>query len=119
MSVQHRGLCWAEKDEVDEKGRRMKEKAAELYFGCVHVQLQNTAYGKYFDTAHDKLGAVYTQLKSEKYYDCLGLAAYDEGVKELATGKTLMFNALGRKEIGDVTYNDLLKKLKACEEAEQ
>ena len=60
---------------------------------------------------------MYTQLKSEEYYDCLGLAAYDEGVKELATGKTLMFNALGRQEIGDVTYNDLFKKLEASEKA--
>ena len=81
------------------------------------MQLQNTVYGKYFDTAHDKLGAVYTQLRNEKYFDCLGLAEYDEGVKALADGRTLMFNAFGRKEIGDVTYNDLLKKLKACEEA--
>jgi hypothetical protein len=28
-----------------------------------------------------------------------------------------MFNALGRKEIGDVTYNDLFKKLEECEKA--
>ena len=57
--MRHRGLCWAEKDEVDERGRRMKERAEDLYFGCVRVQLQNTDYGKYFDTAHDKLGEVY------------------------------------------------------------
>ncbi len=99
--MRHRGLCWAEKDYIDEKGRRMKETAAELYFGCVHVRVQGTNYGQYFDTAHDKLGDVY-KLKNEEYFDCLGLAAYDEGVKALADGRTLMFNAFGRNEIVDV-----------------
>jgi hypothetical protein len=117
MSERHRGLCWAEKNEIDEKGRAMSSAANDLYNGCIHAQLQNTNYGQYFDTARKKLGEVYTQLKKEEYFDSLGLAAYDEGVKALADGRTLMFNALGRKEIGDVTYNDLLKKLKACEEA--
>ena len=28
-----------------------------------------------------------------------------------------MFNALGRGEIGEVTYNDLFKKMVACEQA--
>ena len=95
----------------------MKERARDLYFGCVQVQLQDTNYGQYFGIAHDKLGAVYQQLKRDEYFDCLGLAEYDEGVKALADGRTLMFNAFGRNEIVDVTYNDKLKKLKACEEA--
>ncbi len=106
MSVRHRGLCWAEKNYIDEKGRRMKERAEDLYFGCVKVQLQDTNYGQYFGIAHDKLGAVYKQLKRDEYFDCLGLAEYDEGVKALADGRTLMFNAFGRNEIVDVTYND-------------
>ncbi len=95
----------------------MKERADDLCNGCTRAQVHYTGYGRYFDTAQDKLIAVYTQLKNEKYFDCLGLAEYDEGVKALTDGRTLMFNAFGRKEIGDVTYNDLLKKLKACEEA--
>ena len=95
----------------------MKERADDLCNGCTRAQLHYTPYGRYFDTAQDKLTAVYTQLKNEKYFDCLGLAEYDEGVKALADGRTLMFNAFGRNEIVDVTYNDKLKKLEACEQA--
>ncbi len=95
----------------------MKERVDDLCNGCTRAQLHYTVYGRYFDTAQDKLGDVYKQRQDEEYFDSLGLATYDEGVKALADGRMLMFNALGRKEIGDVTYNDLFKNLKACEEA--
>jgi len=117
MSNRYWGLCRAELDEICERGRRMKERADDLDNGCTRAQLHHTSYGRYFDTAQEKLREVYTQLKDDKYCDCLGLAAYDEGVKALKDGGTLMFNAFGRNEIVDVTYNDLLKKLRACEKA--
>ena len=114
---EHRGLSWAEKDEVDAKGRAMKEKADDLYNGCIRAQLQKTNYGSDFDTARENLEAVYKQLKDEKYVDSLGLEDYDEGLKALAAGRTHMFNAFGRRELGDVTYTDLFNKMVACETA--
>jgi len=117
MSNRYWGLCRAELHEIYERGRRMKERADDLDNGCTRAQLHYTSYGRYFETAQEKLKEVYTQLKDDKYFDCLGLAAYEQGINELANGKTLMFNALGRQEIGDVTYRDLSKKLEACEKA--
>ena len=115
--MRHRGLCTAEKDEVQARGRWMKAKADDLYNGCIHSQLHYTDYGSDFDTAREKLEEVYTQLKAERYFDSLGLAEYDEGLKALADGHTHMFNAFGRGEIDAVTYNDLFKKMQECEQA--
>ena len=114
---EHRGLSWAEKDAVDAKGRVMKEKADALYNGCIFVQLHYTNYGSDFDVARKRLTAVYTQLTDDQYFDRLGLEDYDEGLKALTAGRTHMFIAFGRRELGDVTYNDLFKKMEACEKA--
>jgi hypothetical protein len=114
---EHRGLSWAEKDEVDAKGRTMKEREDDLYNGCIHVHLHYTNHGSDFGEARKRLKAVYTQLKAEQYFDSLGLEDYNEGLKALAHGRTHMFNAFGRGEIDSVKYNDLFKKMQACEKA--
>jgi hypothetical protein len=111
MSQEHRGLCTAEKDEVDERGRAMTASANDLYNGCIHSQLHYTNYGSDFEEAQMKLEEVYKQLTLEEYYDSLGLKNYDEGLKALAEGRTHMFNVFGRGEIDEVTYNDLFKKI--------
>ena len=66
MPEQHRGLCWAEKNEIGERGRRMKERADDLYNGCIHAQVHYTNYGLYFHTAQEKLAAVCAQLRAER-----------------------------------------------------
>ncbi len=115
--MRHRGLCNAEKDVVDARGRAMSSTANDLYNGCIHAQLHYTDYGSDFDEARKRLEAVYKQLTVEEYYDCLGLQNYGEGLKALAAGRTHMFNALGREEIDELTYNGLFRKMEACEQA--
>jgi hypothetical protein len=115
--MRQRGLCQVEKDEVYAKGRSMKERSDDLYNGFIHVHLHYTNYGSDFDEARKQLAAVYTQLKSGQYFDITGLQEYEDGLKALAVGRTNMFNAFGRGEIGEVTYNDLFKKMEACEKA--
>jgi hypothetical protein len=117
MSNRYWGLCRAELNEIDEKGRAMSSAANDLYFLCIKVQLHYTDYGSDFDRARMRLQAVYMQLTDEQYYDCLGLENYDEGLKELAAGRTHMFNALGRGEIDKLTYNSLFEQMEACEQA--
>jgi hypothetical protein len=117
MSVRHRGLCNAEKDVVDARGRAMLSTANDLHFLCIKVQPHYTDYGNDFDDARKRLEAVYNQMTVEEYYDCLGLENYDEGLKALAAGRTHMFNALGREEIDELTYNGLFRKMEACEKA--
>jgi hypothetical protein len=51
----------------------------------------------------------------ETYFDNIGLHEYDEGLKELANGRTHMFNALGRREIEQMTYDWLFTKMETCE----
>jgi hypothetical protein len=114
---EHRGLSWGEKDIVDAKGRAMKEKADALYNGCIFVQLHYTNYGSDFDEARKRLAAVYTQLTDDQYFDSLGLEDYDEGLKALTAGRTHMFIAFGRREIEQLTYNGLFKKMETCEKA--
>ena len=55
MPERYRGLCWAEKNEINERGRRMKERADDLDNGCTRAQLHHTSYGRYFETAQEKL----------------------------------------------------------------